>query len=1007
MAVLTRPTRLGHLPDADSPPGRCGVFSCIKHRQNNLALDNRFPSNHFRDTRRSRRRVTLNVWGPYVFLWEDRIGRSPRCIASPMADCYGGFGFGKSTTPSLASSECGYCSDSLASIESPASRRSWRRSSDAPTSMRTDRRALGPFELSREASGARRGLALLANALASASPGAGVLFEQVLGHPRLEFYVTDEAIVRSAEGALDPMRPPISKRSGTSLPMRESGWSRSIGMLVPSRGISERDVRLPRPSQWRGAGPSPPAIAASHLEVPGTRIRIAIQTFWISQLRAIWVARRWEVAVPREFPGRSTTVQSVAFLLAQDWSARLRCPVTSRELRFSRRAAREWDRGRLRNGRGSMGIELPVSNVPATATYGTLAHWTLRDAIREHLVVFGASGSGKTSALARLTCQAALDGRSVVVLDLHGDLSLAIANALPPHLRSRLVAVDVTVPRVAGVSVLGPGDLGGSNRVGAHLISALKRLTPDGSEMYWGFRLERIFDSFVQIVADEGGDLRDLLGLLTDPRRREASQLATHRPEIARFLAELPALERRNPEFLWSAVARIAKLSLSPSLLALVAPRENALPVDALLRRAGVIVFRIPFGSIGGEASSLVATLLLSRIYLGHTDPRNLGMNGSPLLLVLDEAHAIAPRLLAEILAEGRKFGVAAHLATQYPDRLAAEVRAAAAGAVRSHLLLCLAPIAAKSAGAWVGLTPTEAIATLPHLPPGRGILDHSSTLAEFQEVELGDPLSLDTTAWGLSVERTAERFGIMPIDTASPCAEDGLEPVLRALVAAPSILGSVTLGRISAYVAECSGVATDPSQILLRLQEAARRGLVRWDASGWQITPAGERLLGVGIRTGATRESAEHRILLNQAVRLLARRGLSLEILTQGRFDTTLPDGRVRLLDDRGFPSTPRELAERVHRLEGTWAWRFFGGRDVHVEAEVSGALRAERIRHGLRKASSHHAFALFLVSNDQRGNRVRAVLRSAGVFPHRAQVWVLRTPGSASSISGPPGNE
>ncbi len=74
------------------------------------------------------------------------------------------------------------------------------------------------------------------------------------------------------------------------------------------------------------------------------------------------------------------------------------------------------------------------------------------------------------------------------------------------------------------------------------------------------------------------------------------------------------------------------------------------------------------------------------------------------------------------------------------------------------------------------------------------------------------------------------------------------------------------------------------------------------------------------------------------------------------------------------------------------SWAWRFFGGRDVHVEAEVSGALRPARIRHGLRKAAGRGAFALFVVGDAARASRVRRTLRAEGVGIDRAQVWTLR---------------
>ncbi|MFZ0891057.1 MAG: DUF87 domain-containing protein [Thermoplasmata archaeon] len=866
--------------------------------------------------------------------------------------------------------------------------------------MRTGDRSTGPIVLRGEPSTLRCFLTSLGRAVQAAAAGEGVLFEQVLGSPILEVYATDEALLRSVVdvGGVTPFVPNRPTRS--LLPAPERGWRSTFGLLVPTQepAVPPARSRVPR---MVGERESDRPVSPQTMKVPPLiGARCAIQTFWISHISTLWVARRWEITCPSGFSSNSIITRSIELALASEWADRIGRPVRSQKLRFRRRAERDWTRGRLGNAEWWMGIDLPASRIVPTAFYGAGESWDFRQAILEHLVIFGSSGSGKTSMLARLSCEAAAKGRSVVVLDVHGDLALAVANALPHELRNQLVAVDVTANRVAGISILGSDDPAHGHRVGAHLVSALKRLTPDGSDVYWGFRLERIFDSFVRLVLDEGGDLRDLIGLLLDPRRREAAQLATDRPEIARFLAELPALERRNPEFLWSAAARLAKLSMSPALLALLAPVRSALPFESLIRDGTVIVFRIPFGTIGAEASTLVATLLLSRIYLSRADPRNLAARDRPLLLVIDEAQSIAPRLLSEILSEGRKFGVTAHIATQYPDRLAPEVRAAAAGATRSHLLLNLAPLAAASAGAWVGLSPAMAVALLPQLPPGRGILDRGTIAAEFQEVQLPAPPDLDTAVWDASVHRTGIQWDVPAIDPGAPPSADGrLERVLQAILASERDDGSVDVNHIARYMQACSGESTDPSQVLLLLGGAGRRGLVQPDAAGWQLTPAGERLLGVGIRTGAIRESAEHRTLLNLAARLVARRGLSLEILAQGRFDTTLPDGRIRLLDRVATRATPDDLARQVHRMEGSWGWKFFGGHDVHVEAEVSGALRPDRIRHGLRKARLHHAFALFLVSDDRRGNRVRAFLREHGVFPRYAQVWVLRAAGRFSS--------
>jgi hypothetical protein len=136
-----------------------------------------------------------------------------------------------------------------------------------------------------------------------------------------------------------------------------------------------------------------------------------------------------------------------------------------------------------------------------------------------------------------------------------------------------------------------------------------------------------------------------------------------------------------------------------------------------------------------------------------------------------------------------------------------------------------------------------------------------------------------------------------------------------------------------------------------------------------------------------------------------LARRGLLLEIVRQGRWDTTLPDALLRQLPGRLREGAPVDLATEIDRARSGWAWRFFGGRDVQVEAEVSGALRPERIRHGVRKALRQNRFVLFLVADGHRAARVRSTLRALGIGPDRGQVWTLRSALAARPPASPSG--
>lgn len=841
----------------------------------------------------------------------------------------------------------------------------------------TDAKAVTALSLPEDDRSSERFLQQLARALASAEPHAGVVIDRFVRSPRCRLVVRPSGLLRAIEAPLmQRVAPsPSAHRLGIEPP---HGWAERFGVLM----------LLDTPTPSRAArSPDRPGGLANPLGPRGTWVDT--RTYWVPRSEGgLWAARLYRVALAD--PARSTSeMEMVGTVLAQHWSSVLGRPSRAHALSVwgARRAWREFDSALVPRASWSP-IELDQATSTARLPRPAPSVGGLN---REpgHLAVFGTSGAGKTSFLAELACEAIRHDEVVVAIDLHGDLAPGIVGRLDASERRRLLAVDVTARPIPGINILGGVSPTHSDRSVAHLVAAFKRLSPDGEGIYWGFRLERIFDAFIRLVQEEGGSLVDLAAALQNEGRREALRASTRSPELARFLEELAPVLKRQPDFLWPAASRVSKVVLVPALRELLAPEEGGLRWEECLREGRSLLIRIPFAEVGSEAAALASTLLLTRIYLDRAASASTLRAPRPLLLLLDEGHAFSPRLVAEILGEGRKFGVRAVLSTQYPERLSAEVEHAVRGCVATHLCFRVPVASAGPAARWLGVERSISADQLAALPTGTAVV--SGQRVETLTVPF-PPNVDDATGWSGTLERTRVESGLPQSGGDSLEQAEGpdadTESLLLAVYAAEE---SAAVSTETDIVQAAAGAGRDAATLATRFSQLVHRRWVVPCARGWKLGSAGAEALGIGRRTGAVRESAEHRALLLEAFRIFARRGYRLEILRQGRFDTTLPDARLSVFEPRRERTSPNEWARQLDRARLGWAWRFFSGRNVHVEAEVSGALRAERIRHGCHKGAREGVFTLFLVGDAARARRVRGVLHELGLGRDRAQVWTL----------------
>jgi hypothetical protein len=631
-----------------------------------------------------------------------------------------------------------------------------------------------------------------------------------------------------------------------------------------------------------------------------------------------------------------------------------------------------------------------------------------------HTLVLGATGAGKTQWLSSVAAEAPRHGVPAVIIDLHGDLGPAVVSRLGPKERSELRVLDACRSaregRV-GVDILGTRSPGSpwkddpdwiDRRVGDILV-ALRPLS-GSTEEWWGPRMERILDHFLRLVLQDGGDLADLADLLNDPVRRIGEALEwVEDPSLSAFLRGLLGLLRRSPDYLASSQNRLARVSLSERIRDLVSPRGAFLDLDREFREGHSVIFRLSRTDLDEASAGFVANLFLARTYQALLGVGSPSASDGTLrsLLILDEAQNYVPSLLARLLEEGRKFGLGVLLATQSPHHWEPRLRARILANLGTTICLRQAPsgdrMALRVLGAGGG-SPSERSETtgslLPsRLPPGWAWARLPGS-ARPEIWELAPPERIEGEPWKETVETTYRRL-----------LERSPQPVPQGEGLTEILLG-VAARKGTAPRSSKEGIAKSsevPAEVLRRTWVS--RGP---DPHEIDLTTRGWSRLGLRHESGAWKESREHQELIARAFRIFARHGVRLEIPVQGGLDQRVPDAVARLLGgsrEGRRPRSPGDLWRVLERQKDTWLWRLGHGRDVYVEAEVSGCRSEARLLRSWSKARRAGAFLLFLASTSPDGRRLRTFLRSRGIGSDRAEVWVLRPGAAGPEVSVSPG--
>ncbi|MBA0127289.1 ATP-binding protein [Haloechinothrix sp. YIM 98757] len=310
---------------------------------------------------------------------------------------------------------------------------------------------------------------------------------------------------------------------------------------------------------------------------------------------------------------------------------------------------------------------------------------------RHHLHVLGATGSGKSTVLARMILADAEHRRGAVVIDPKGDLITDVLKRLPEHAAERVVLFDADTPGTTPClnPLEGPKEAAVDN-----LVSVFSRVFSSA----WGPRTEDILRAgclTLRAVSDTP-KLSALPQLLTDSATRER-----HRQKIendatlrgfwdwyeqlsdgARAQVSAPLLNKLRAFLLRSFVVKA------------IAAGESTVDLSAALD-GGLCFVRIPKGSLGEDTTRLLGSLIVARVWQATTAraavPERERLDAS---LYVDEAHNFLnlPYAMEDMLAEARGYRLSMTLAHQHLGQLGKDLKEGISTNARSKIFFTAGP---------------------------------------------------------------------------------------------------------------------------------------------------------------------------------------------------------------------------------------------------------------------------------------------------------------------------
>ncbi len=310
---------------------------------------------------------------------------------------------------------------------------------------------------------------------------------------------------------------------------------------------------------------------------------------------------------------------------------------------------------------------------------------------RQHLHVLGATGAGKSTAIAQLVLADAAAGRGAVVIDPKGDLVDWILQRLERRPDPLVVIDPERAQRPVGLNVLHGHD---PQLAAEHLVGTFRRMY----EQFWGPRTDDILRACVLTLArDERLTLAEIPTCLANAAWRAplTADLAKEEPVLAGFWRWYDELsEASRVQAVGPLLNKLRAFLLRRTVRTIVGQEKTTFSLGDVLDH-GLMLVRVPKGTLGEDTSRLLGGLLVARVWqealrrsrLPEAERRDAS-------LYVDEVHnyLALPHSFEDLLAEARGYRLSLCLAHQNLTQLPRAMSDALSANARTKLIFNCSP---------------------------------------------------------------------------------------------------------------------------------------------------------------------------------------------------------------------------------------------------------------------------------------------------------------------------